>query len=76
MAPLPAMAQTADPYMGRDHVDWSRDAVIYQINTRQFTEEGTLAAAQRELPRLAELGVDILWLMPVRAGPRKSVRGL
>lgn len=48
-----------------ENPDWSRDAVLYQINTRQFTEEGTFAAAQKELPRLKELGVDILWLMPI-----------
>ena len=65
MAPLPALAQTAEPYVGRQHVEWSRDAVIYQINTRQFTPEGTLAAAEAELPRLHEMGVDILWLMPI-----------
>ncbi|MEN3973013.1 alpha-amylase family glycosyl hydrolase [Sphingomicrobium sp. XHP0235] len=63
--PLPALAQTVEPYTGRDHVEWSRDAVIYQINTRQFTPEGTLAAAEAELPRLKALGVDILWLMPI-----------
>lgn len=48
-----------------EHPEWSRDAVLYQINTRQFTEEGTFRAAQQELPRLKELGVDILWLMPI-----------
>lgn len=47
------------------HPEWTRDAVIYQINQRQFTLEGTFAAAQAHLPRLNELGVDILWLMPV-----------
>ncbi|MBX7495282.1 alpha-glucosidase C-terminal domain-containing protein [Qipengyuania sp. 6B39] len=47
------------------HPEWSRDAVLYQINTRQFTEEGTFRAAQEQLPRLKELGVDILWLMPI-----------
>ena len=35
------------------------------MNVRQYTPEGTFAAAQQELPRLAELGVDILWLMPI-----------
>lgn len=45
--------------------EWSRDAVIYQVNTRQFSEEGTFSAVQEELPRLKELGVDILWLMPI-----------
>ena len=53
------------PYVELSHPDWSRNAVIYQINTRQFTPEGTFRAARAELPRLRELGVDILWLMPV-----------
>jgi glycosidase len=53
------------PYVELSHPDWSRNAVIYQINTRQFTPEGTFRAARAELPRLKELGVDILWLMPV-----------
>jgi glycosidase len=47
------------------HPDWSASASIYQINTRQFTSEGTLRAAEAHLPRLRELGVKILWLMPV-----------
>ncbi|MEM6665631.1 MAG: alpha-amylase family glycosyl hydrolase [Pseudomonadota bacterium] len=47
------------------HPDWSRDAVIYQLNTRQFTAEGTFAAAEEHLPRIAALGVDIVWLMPI-----------
>lgn len=49
-----------------EHPEWSHDAVLYQINLRQFTPEGSIVAAQAELPRLAELGVDILWLMPVQ----------
>lgn len=47
------------------HPQWSKDAVIYQINQRHFTPEGTFAAAEAHLPRLRDLGVDILWLMPV-----------
>ena len=35
------------------------------MNVRQYTPEGTFAAAQKELPRLQELGIDILWLMPI-----------
>lgn len=45
---------------------WTRDAVIYEVNVRQFTPEGTFAALERHLPRLDSLGVDILWLMPVQ----------
>ena len=40
-------------------------SVVYEMNVRQYTPEGTFAAAQHQLPRLAELGVDILWLMPI-----------
>ena len=40
-------------------------SVVYEMNVRQYTPEGTFAAAQQELPRLAELGIDILWLMPI-----------
>ncbi|MBB5519708.1 alpha-amylase family glycosyl hydrolase [Amphiplicatus metriothermophilus] len=53
------------PYVEVVHPTWTRDAVIYQLNTRQFSEEGTFAAAQKALPRLKDLGVDIIWLMPV-----------
>jgi len=54
---------------------WSRRAVIYEVNVRQFTPEGTIAALQRHLPRLRRLGVDILWLMPVQPIGRKNRKG-
>jgi len=47
------------------HPAWAKNAVIYQLNTRQFSQEGTLRAAQAQLPRLKALGVDIIWLMPI-----------
>ncbi len=47
------------------HPEWSRNAVIYEVNMRQYTPEGTFAAFEKQLPRLKELGVDILWLMPI-----------
>ncbi|MEJ2273301.1 MAG: alpha-amylase family glycosyl hydrolase [Woeseiaceae bacterium] len=53
------------PYVTLEHPEWTRSATIYQVNTRQFSEEGTFAAVQRELPRLKDLGIDILWLMPI-----------
>ncbi|KQS56522.1 alpha-amlyase [Brevundimonas sp. Leaf363] len=48
------------------HPEWSKSAVLYQLNTRQFTPEGTFRAAQNQLPRLKALGVDIVWLMPIQ----------
>ncbi len=66
---------TPQPYGKVIHPDWTRNAVIYQINTRQFTYEGTFAAAQEELPRLKELNVDILWLMPINPIGVKNRKG-
>jgi len=48
-----------------NHADWSRNAVIYEVNVRQFTPEGTFKAMENHLPRLKDLGVDILWFMPI-----------
>lgn len=47
------------------HPDWSKNVVLYEINIRQFTDEGTITAFEKHLPRLKELGVDVLWFMPV-----------
>ncbi|MBP8947779.1 MAG: hypothetical protein KBG73_02995, partial [Candidatus Promineofilum sp.] len=47
------------------HPEWSKNATIYQINTRQFTPQGTFRAAALQLPRLRDLGVGIVWLMPI-----------
>lgn len=46
--------------------DWARNAVIYEVNTRQFTNEGNFDAFASHLPRLKDLGVDILWFMPIQ----------
>lgn len=53
------------PYVRIQHPEWSKDAAIYQLNTRQFTLDGTFRAAAAQLPRLKALGIDIVWLMPI-----------
>jgi len=74
VAITPASSMAADgaaskydpkPYMQVQHPDWAKNAVLYQLNTRQFTPEGTFEAARKQLPRLKELGADIIWLMPI-----------
>ena len=45
--------------------EWSYSAVLYELNVRQFTEEGTFVAAIERLPFLRSLGVDAIWLMPI-----------
>ena len=45
--------------------DWAKNAVIYEVNLRQFTPEGTFQGLIKHLDRIDEMGVDILWLMPI-----------
>ncbi len=45
---------------------WVKDAVIYEVNTRQYTAEGTFDAFATNLPRLKALGVNVLWFMPIQ----------
>jgi glycosidase len=75
-ATLPAVVAggrpSADPAF---HPAWSRSATIYEVNVRQYTPEGTLAALERHLPRLKRMGVDILWLMPVQPIGHKNRKG-
>lgn len=57
--------------------EWSKNANIYEVNVRQYTPEGTINAFEEHLPRLKELGVDILWLMPIHPiGKEKRKGGL
>jgi len=48
-----------------EHPEWSKSANMYEVNIRQYTEEGTFKAFEEHIPRLKEMGVDILWLMPI-----------
>ena len=47
------------------HPEWSKNAVLYEVNVRQYTDSGTLKGFEEHLPRLKALGVDVLWFMPV-----------
>lgn len=40
-------------------------AVIYEANIRQYSPEGTFAAFTNDIPKLKELGVKIIWIMPI-----------
>ena len=47
------------------HPAWTYNTVVYEVNIRQFSPEGTFKGVEAQLPRLKDLGVDILWLMPM-----------
>ena len=46
------------------HPEWSKNSVLYEVNIRQYTEQGTFNAFTEHLPRLKALGIDVLWFMP------------
>ncbi|MGV6846536.1 MAG: alpha-amylase family glycosyl hydrolase, partial [Lutibacter sp.] len=41
------------------------NAVIYEANIRQYSKEGTFKAFTKDIPQLKELGVKIIWVMPI-----------
>ena len=47
------------------HPEWVKNAIIYEVNVRQYTPEGTFAALENHLDRLQKTGIDILWMMPI-----------
>ena len=47
------------------HPEWAANATIYEVNVRNYTPEGTFRAFAAHLPRLAAMGVVIVWLMPI-----------
>lgn len=53
-------------------------SVLYEMNVRQLTPEGTLRAAMHHLAFLHDMGIDTVWLMPVHpigARDRKGTLG-
>ena len=58
---LATLVSCSQPY----HPEWTYNSVVYEVNVRQFSPEGTFKGVEAQLPRLKELGVDVLWLMPM-----------
>lgn len=47
------------------HESWSYNLNIYQVNTRQYTATGTFNDFSSHLDRLSEMGVGIIYFMPI-----------
>lgn len=45
--------------------DWIKQGNIYEVNVRQYTNEGTFNAFAKHLLRLKKMGVQTLWFMPI-----------
>ena len=53
------------------------NAVIYEVNIRQYSPSGTFNAFTKDIPKLKEMGVKILWLMPIHPiGVKNRKEGL
>lgn len=62
-------------YVQIKNPDWVKNATLYELNIRQFSEDGSFKAVEKELPRLKKLGINIIWLMPVQPIGVKNRKG-
>ena len=54
---------------------WVHNTNIYEVNVRQYTSEGTFNAFAKELPRLKDMGVKVLWFMPITPISEEKKKG-
>src|SRR6266404_5994712 len=59
----------------RPSPDWVRDGVIYEIFPRVFSPKGDFNGVTARLDQLKDLGVNILWLMPIHPVGRLKAKG-
>lgn len=64
-----------DPVLKKSVASWLDTCVLYEVNIRQYTEEGTFAAFEKHLDRLKEMGINTLWLMPIHPISEKERKG-
>jgi glycosidase len=57
------------------HPGWSYNLSIYEVNTRQYTPEGTFEAFDLHIKELKDLGVGIVWFMPINPIGEKNRKG-
>ena len=77
-APFISAQQPARDYSkenARPSQDWIRDALIYEIFPRQYSERGDFNSITNDLDRLKTLGVDVLWLMPIHPVGQAKKKG-
>jgi alpha-amylase len=65
-----AKKETALPADAKDEAvaaqkKWFAASNIYEVNLRQYSGRGTFSEFAKSLPRLKDMGVEILWFMPI-----------
>jgi len=57
------------------HPAWIEQGNIYEVNTRQYTPEGSFRAFEKHLERLKNMGVQTLWFMPIQPIGKEGRKG-
>ena len=52
-----------------------RNQVMYSVFVRNYSPEGTFEGVRKDLQRIRDLGVDIIWLMPIHPLGEKARKG-
>lgn len=55
-----------EPVVEEVEVNWRNTASIYEVNIRQHTQAGTLKAFTEDIDRIADMGIGVLWIMPIQ----------
>ena len=72
--PAPAYPQYGTRF---EKMPKKEDVVIYQVNIRAFSQAGTIKGVQEKLTSIQELGVNVIYLMPIYpVGVVRSAGGL
>ena len=56
-------------------LSWSRSSNVYEVNLRQYSPEGNFFGFMAALPRLKDMGVEVLWFMPITPIAQKERKG-
>jgi cyclomaltodextrinase len=73
---LPLAAQADETRTNaRQSPEWLRDGLIYEVFPRAFSAQGNFAGVTAQLDRLKDLGVNIVWLMPIHPIGKDKSKG-
>ena len=72
---VPLRAQDFNGQAARAAPGWLRDGIVYEVFPRNFSREGNFNGVTARLDELKDLGVDILWLMPIHPLGEKLRKG-
>lgn len=64
-----------DPILQKTTAQWLDTCVLYEVNVRQYTQEGTFKAFEEHLDRLKDMGINTLWFMPIHPISKTERKG-